>query len=249
MNFNIGQNHDNEYDLFKSTSEEVINLYGIPVKYLITEKVNQDIIYGEYNSIKVNSDDTYEFYAMPENTSEFDGDNSLFSRFGLASMNNITLFVSRTTMEIIHPELANKEGSATIENLPNGNLIIFDSNKIMEVTDFKLTGEFSGNNNVFTSNLNKNVYKLVLKDYSANHDDYSNTQGIQDEYNDFGNLEKIFGDPENDEELGNDTIIKDIIEKEATEVIPADEVIRPNTTRVKPIRDKEAESNPFGYLG
>jgi len=241
MNFNYStdNSHQGEYDLFRSTTEEMINLYGIHVKYLITEKINQDDIFGEHSHIKIDNENVYEFFAKPEETDNWGGESDLYSKFGLQNLDTMNIFVGRTDMEKIHPEIVERNGKATLENLPHGNILVFDSNKIMEVTDMKLTSDTFGNNNVFDSNLTKNVYKLTLKTYVANRDDYSEAQDISNsdevEYEDFGNLESIF----NAEEENHETQIK-----RAEERIIEDETIFPNEVRQKPI--KKRNNSPFG---
>jgi len=245
MNFNLGTGHDNEYKLFRDTTKELINLYGVYCKYIITEKINQDKIFGEHSHIKVDKDSVFEFFMLPSETDNWGGESDLFSKFGMQNLDTITMFVARDDMEEIHPEIVFREGKATIENLPNGNLVVFPNNKIMEVTSFKLTSEDFGNNNVFTSDLTKNVYKIVMKTYIANHDDYSKANEITHSENiegydeDFGKLASIFD---------TDEIDKEIVTR-AEEVIIEDEVIYPSTVRKKPVRNKVAEDNPFGSLG
>jgi hypothetical protein len=245
MNFNLGDStHDSEYNLFRTTSEELINLYGVPIKYLITEKINQDTIFGEHSHIKIDNETIHQLYAMPSATDMWEGDSNLFSKFGLQNLDTISIFVSRTDMETIHPEITNREGKATVNNLPNGNLVTFDNNKIMEVTNFELSSTEHGNNNVFTSDRDKNVYKLTLKTYFYNHDDTSKADEISEsakfEYEDFGNLDAIFSD---DEEQ------KEEVTTRAEAPILEDEVIYPAEERVKPVRRKVDENNPFGDFG
>ena len=246
MNFNYSTDdtHNNEYDLFRSTTAEMINLYGIQIKYLITEKIQQDTIFGEHHSIKINNENVFEFFAKPEETENWGGESDIFSKFGLQNLDTMNIFVGRTDMEKIHPEIVNREGKVTIEKLPHGNLVVFDSNKIMEVTDMKLTSDLFGNNNIFDSNLTKNVYKLTLKSYIANRDDYTDASDINNsdevEYDDFGNLESIFGGEEENYEN---------IEHSSQDKLLEDEVIYPSEVRKKPIRNKIDEENPFGDLG
>ena len=245
MNFNLGDDsYDGEYELFRSTSEELINLYGVPIKYLITEKINQDEIFGEHSHIKIDNETVHPLYAMPSATDYWEGDSQLFSKFGLQSLDTINIFIARSEMEKLHPELVNREGRATVGNLPNGNLVTFDNNKIMEVTGFELASTEVGNNNVFTSDRDKNVYKLTLKSYIHNHADTTKAAEISEsdkfEYEDFGNLEAIFAD---DEEKKED------VTKRAEEVILEDEVIYPSEPRVREVRIKKEESNPFGDFG
>jgi len=244
FNYSTDDSTNPEYELFRSTTEELINMYGIKIKYLITKKINPDHIFGEHSHIKIDNDSVHEFFAKPEETEQWGGDGDLYSKFGLQNLDTMNIFVSRTDMEKIHPEITLREGRVSIDNLPHGNLVVFDSNKIMEVTEMKLSSDTFGNNNIYDSNLSKNVYKLVLKSYIANRDDYTEAEDISNSdevpYEDFGNLDAIFNSEEENKEEQKHRSESQILE---------DEVIYPNTVRNKAIRNKEDASNPFGDLG
>ena len=251
FNVNIGQDplYDGEYELFRSTTEELINIFGIKLTYIITKKVNKDYIFGEYSHIKIDEDSTFEIYAKPLETDNWGGEGDLFSKFGLQNLNSLSFYISRTDMEKIHPELVNVEGSATVDNLPNGNLIMLPNKALMEVTNFELTSDELGNNNIYTSDRHKNVYKITVKQYIANHDDYSEAGDLMnpeatkntDMYDqDFGNLEAIFSDI--DEKIEE-------VSFRAEDKVLADETIYPSNVRKKPIRSKVDEENPFGSFG
>lgn len=244
LNFNDDAAHDNEYLLFRRTSEEVISLFGVKLIYIKTDKINQDEILGEHSSIKIDSENIFEIYGKPESTETWEGESTLFSKFGLQNLDSMKFFISRNDMELIHPELSDREGKATIDNLPLGNLVKLPNNKIMEVTDFSLESDTFGNNNVFTSDRNKNIYKLSLKTYIANHNDKINADGISDsenfDYQDFGNLESIFAEDAEQEEN---------VTHSAEDVLLEEEVVYPNSIREKPLRNKTDEENPFGSFG
>jgi hypothetical protein len=248
MSFNLNlydDSYDGEYELFRSTSEELINMYGVPIKYLITEKINQDHIFGEHSHIKIDNESVFNMFAMPSATDMWEGDSNIFSKFGLESLDVISIFISRTDFENIHPEITNREGKATVDNMPYGNLVVFNNNKIMEVTNVELASSEHGNNNVFTSDRDKNVYKLTLKSYLFNHDDTSKgteiTESDKFDYEeDFGNLSKIFDSEEEN---------KENVKHRAEEIVMEDETIYPSKVKKKPVRIKTEEANPFGYLG
>lgn len=247
MNFNLGDNqHNNEHLLHRETTRELINLYGINIKYIITKKINQDMIFGEHSHIKVDKDSTFEFFMLPSETDNWGGENDFFSKFGMQNLDTMTMFVSRKDMEEIHPEITEREGRATVDNLPNGNLIVFPNNRIMEVTRFELSSADFGNNNLFSYDVDKNVYKLVMKTYIANHDDYSeanditSSEAVEGYDEDFGRLAEIFNEEDEAEEF---------VEKHSNEVIIEDEVIYPSEPRKTPVRKKSDESNPFGDFG
>jgi len=237
MNFNQGNTNNNEYMLFRSQTEELINLYGVPVTYINVVKENQDKVFGEHSHIKTT--DTHELYMLPEDPQGWEGDGGLFSSFGLENLDSVTLFVSRNDMEKIHPALTdNESGELQVNDIPNGSLCVFESDRIMEVTSFKLHAE--GANNIYTSKLGKNVYKLVMTTYMPNGDNVSSVDDVQEDYESFGDLDKIFG-----------KIAEDKVEQEhiAEERIMEDEVVYPAPVRKKPIRAKVNEISTLGVFG
>jgi hypothetical protein len=143
-------------------------------------------------------------------------------------------------MNTIHPNIVDKVGKGW--DFIIGNLVIFPDNKIMEVTNFE--HEVQGNSNLFTYDNKKNVYSITLRSYVANRDDYSDASDITDsqsyDYEDFGNLDKIFN---TDEEK-----YKDVTKRSQDQVLE-DEVIYPQEIRNKPLRDKTKEAPQFGDFG
>jgi len=249
MNFNLSDDsHNNEYKLFRDTTEELINLYGIKITYIKTEKINQDEIFGEHTHIKSlsNLEGVYELYALPLSSDNWEGDSFLYSQYGLQNLDTMSLFISASDMEKLHPNIIERKGSIEVNNIPNGNLVLFNSSKVMEITGFELTTAEHANNNVFTSNREKNVYKLTLKSYIYNSDSIESLDKIKDsksnEYKSFGNLEAIFG-------VGSDEEKKKIeISEKATEVNRPHQDLFHDKSKI-PIVDKEAQKNPFGDLG
>jgi len=117
MNFNITQT--NEYNLNGSFTHELINLYGIPIKLLITEKQNyDDSVFGDFQSIKANREDIFDLYALPENSEEYDDIGVNFSEFGMLNVETIRLFVSRESIEGLSTRLTSEFDS---EGMYDGN--------------------------------------------------------------------------------------------------------------------------------
>lgn len=154
MNFNFTQSP--EYDLNTSLAEEMINLYGVPTKFLITDKINKDnTVFGDYSHMKSDSNKIFTIYMLPENSEDWDnGDYSLTS-FGMINSANVSLFVPKSAFDGI----ADIAGGSPI----TGNLVIFPNNKIMEITDTDFI--VPGVNNLFTYNDDKSIYKLTCKPY------------------------------------------------------------------------------------
>lgn len=180
-NYNI--NAAPEYDLNTDLIDECINLYGVPTKFLVVQKLNSDdIVFGDYSSIKTDNSKIFDVYMMPENSDSWDSGGYNFSEFSLINTDSTTVFVSKNSVQNII-ELEFKE--------LYGNLVVMPNNKIMEVTDVQF--EVPGVNNLFTYNNAKSVYKLTLKPYAAKLTDEINTADISvDENVDYSTLENYF---------------------------------------------------------
>lgn len=95
MNFNFTQAP--EYVLNTSLTYEMIQLYGIPIQFLVTEKINpDDLIYGDWSHLKSDSDKIYDMYALPENSEEWDTSEFGLNNFGLVNFDNISLFIMKS---------------------------------------------------------------------------------------------------------------------------------------------------------
>jgi len=214
-NFNINDNP--EYDLNASLIDETINLYGVPVKFLVTTKLNSDDnIFGDYSSIKTDNSKIFEIYAMPENAESWDSGGYNFSEFGMLNLDAVAVFVSKNTVENIM-ELDFKQ--------MYNNLVVMPNNKVMEVTDVQF--EVPGVNNLFTFKNAKSVYKLTLKPYALKLTDEINKQDISiEDGEDYSTLDNYFDelldrktavDTEMEINPSVDTIIKsdpiDIVQK------------------------------------
>lgn len=217
MNFNY--NNQPEYNLSSNMTDEVIKLYGVPVKFLVTEKVNKDDLFGDFSHLKTDSSKIFEIYGMPETSDSWDNISTNFSDFGLMNMESTNLFVHINSLEFLD---FTKKGFDSVL----GNLVITPSNRILEVVDFQF--EVPGLNNLFMYKNDKNVFKLSLKTYQHKIVNEVESTDITpvffpgvDEYNDYTTLDNYF-----DELIGNknkqdfDTNVKEtatVIEKSGTE--------------------------------
>lgn len=151
MNFNFQVQP--EYQLNTSLIEEVIRLYGVLVKFLVTQKINEDLtVFGDYSHMKSDNSKIYDMYMLPETSEEWDSGGFGMSQFGLMSLENITLFAAKSSFD--QPD--HDEMSEIV-----GNLIVLPNNRIMEITNVDVT--VPGVNNLFTYNNAKSVYKLTCK--------------------------------------------------------------------------------------
>lgn len=160
MNFNI--NNQPEYNLNTSLIEETINLYGVGIKFLLVQKINNDdLVFGDFSHIKTDSDKSFDMMALPETSESYDEQGLDFSQFGMLNIDTINLFISRKSIDLVFDDIDSGKGFEGIL----GNLIVLPNNRIIEITDFQY--EVPGINNMFTETARKSVYKLTCKTYDA----------------------------------------------------------------------------------
>ena len=59
MNFNTNSTPD--YSLNSGMIKEMISLYGVLTKFLVTEKINKDeTVFGDYSHMKTDEDEVYD---------------------------------------------------------------------------------------------------------------------------------------------------------------------------------------------
>ena len=159
MNFNLTQSPD--YRLQADMTHEMINLYGLNIKFLVVTKVNRDVtVFGDFSHVKIDNKKVFSVYAMVENTDEALNQNVAFTQFGYYTTASVNLFISRKSMERIFPKIYDSKGIGDVI----GNLIILPSGGIVEVTDCQF--EVPGVSNLYTNIDNKNVYRLTCITYN-----------------------------------------------------------------------------------
>ena len=159
MGFNFN-NYDNEYTLSDNLTAELIELYGLTVSYIKTEKVGKTKTLSEYQFLRADNESVYKINVYPENTAGYDNQNDLLSKFGMLMFDNINMFISRTKFETIFPD---KDFLRAV-----GDLIVMPSKQIFEIADVE--AQVPGLNNMFLYDNQKNVYSLKLKPYNYNQD-------------------------------------------------------------------------------
>lgn len=227
MNFNL--THSPEYSLYGSLSDELINLYGIQCRYCVTDRIEVDEVLGEHSRLGIDESKSFDIFLLPSETENFGGDIQL-GVFGLLNNETLTAFVSGSTMKKIHPNIVNDEGTNFDYIL--GDLVVFQSGRIMEVSGFSPYVEGSVNN-LFVYNDPKNIYRINLRTYIGNSiekNNYNNTNSL--ELESLENLEEIF---ELDKEVEEK---QEIIAKEKGKV-----------NRRKPVVSKNTHNSVFGELG
>lgn len=122
----ISQTVRSEQDLYENIIIESIKIYGQNVQYMPRTLVNEDKIFGE--DVVSRFDDAYTIEMYLENIDGFDGDQDLFTKFGVEIRDRATLHVSRKVWNRI-------VGSNVTYNRPNeGDLIYLPlSDQIFEI--------------------------------------------------------------------------------------------------------------------
>ena len=199
MNFNITRSK--EYELIGRLTSEYIRLFGLRCRYYVTDKLGSNKILGENSRISYDPKKSYEIYIAPSNTENWDG-GSVFSSFGFQNQETLVGFISVDDIKKIHPKIFKKEGRDFDSIL--GDIVIFDSGKIMEVTSFSPYSEGSMNN-LYAYSDDKNVYKITLRTHIDQNDDITELKSLADEDIEIKedlvkveNLEEIFGLQEED---------------------------------------------------
>ena len=122
----ISQTVRSEQDLYENIIIESIKIYGQNVQYMPRTLVSEDKIFGE--DVVSRFDDAYTIEMYLENIDGFDGDQDLFTKFGVEIRDRATLHVSRKVWNRI-------VGSNVTYNRPNeGDLIYLPlSDQIFEI--------------------------------------------------------------------------------------------------------------------
>lgn len=225
MNFNLSKSP--EYNLYGQASEELINLYGIRCYYGVSERIHVDDILGEHLRLSLNDNNLHEIYILPQETENFSGDIQL-SVFGIQNNESLTAFISNSTMRKIHPNIVNHKG--TNFDFILGDLVIFESGRIMEVSGFTPFVEGSVNN-LFVYNDNKNIYKITLKTYIGNTIERSELDSPEP-LEKIDNLEEIF-ELDKDKKSNIDDLAK----------------TKGKIHKKKPLVSQGTHNNVFGELG
>lgn len=159
MGYNFN-NRTNEYTLSGNLTSELIDLYGLEVSYIKTQKVNSIRTLSEYQYLRADNDSVFKVSVYPENTGGYDNQNDLLSKFGMMMFDNISMYISKKTFSTVFEDLEFQKGV--------GDLIVMPSKQIFEIADVE--SQVPGINNMFLYSNQKNVYLLKLKPYNFNQD-------------------------------------------------------------------------------
>ncbi|MDB4350332.1 hypothetical protein OAA38_00835 [bacterium] len=173
----ISQTVRSEQDLYENIIIESIKIYGQNVQYMPRTLVSEDKIFGE--DVVSRFDDAYTIEMYLENIDGFDGDQDLFSKFGVEIRDRATLHVSRKVWNRI-------VGSNVTYDRPNeGDLIYLPLSdqifEIMRVVDDQPFYQLS----------NLPTYRMEIELFEYNDEDFDTGVNAIDEVEALGNRIKL----------------------------------------------------------
>lgn len=247
---NLNFTHKAEYNLHNNLIDDMIKMYGVGCKLIVTLKQNIDFtVFGDWSNIKTNGTNIFDIMVYPVDQSDIDRPDYQFSEFGLNYIYNNEVFVSSKSLATL---------GINLEALYSA-LLVFPSNQVMEVTDvdFKVPGV----NNLWAFSDLKSVIKLTLNTYQFKlHDNIEDKDLVNTMENTGSDPEELSEDIETDNE--NYKVLDNYFESllKTKEVQDSDAEVLDCTTQVnqdskivdtdkaeqKPIVDTK-EKDPFGW--
>jgi len=165
----ISQTVRSEQDLYEAIVIESIKVYGQDVEYIPRELVNEDRIFGEDGVSRF--DDAYSIEMYMENFDGFEGDQELFSKFGVEIRDRATLHVSRRVWDRIvgWNESFNRPREGDLIYLPLSTQLF----EIMRVVDDKPFYQIS---NLPTYRLEIELFEYSDEDFDTGVEEIDNTE-------------------------------------------------------------------------
>jgi len=170
--------NNNEFELYRAASNELVEIHGVDFKYITKEHVNQDFIFGEDNNKSFNS---FKYVTMLiENYESFEGVDDMFSKFGFQVDNKLTLLVERNKfLEIVGKE-------------PEIDDLVYHehSTKIFQIKHLPKHDGF------YQMQGGKVMFRLICEIFTPSHETFNTNI---DEVDILNTLEKSDNDKENDQ--------------------------------------------------
>jgi len=166
MAFNLNLSRKPEVELNSNLIKEMIEMYGIPAKFLYVDKINKDEVFLDFshfevNEEKINNNYSKEIYIYPENPEDWEGD-KIYNSFGFYNQYTQHVFISTDTILKLFPDFNTDNGRSKLIN----NLIIVPSGTILEITNAEVYEP--GINNLWGFGDKISTFKLSLKIYDQN---------------------------------------------------------------------------------
>lgn len=174
---NLNYSHEPEYSLYNSLTNELISIYGVLAKYIVTEKVSvSENTFGEWTSLKAENDDVFEVYLLPDTQETYQGQNIMFDQFGLGNFSTMDFFISEGDLHTIFPKWEESVGFNDMVS----DLLLMPSGKVLEITHVEPLVE--GVNNLFAYDDPKNTIKITTRNYTFRKNDEVDIESITNDY-------------------------------------------------------------------
>lgn len=167
-------NKKQDYILQGAVTSELIDMYGLSVRYFSTELINEDNILNEFQHLKLDNLNAFDINVYPEDLEGFKDNDDILSKFGFTSTSSTNFFISSKTISKIF------DSQNDITQMIGGVLKV-PSGKLLEITNIDV--EVPGINNLFLYNNQKNVFLLKTKPYAYNIDDIDTDTKLEMEFN------------------------------------------------------------------
>ncbi len=184
-----GENSQNEFDTINDATHEMIQMLGIPIKYLPRTAVDEDTLFGEDGLSSY--DEVIECRMYLEDHTVFGGSGDIFSRFGLEVDDTIKLKIQQNhIIELLNGDLPEV-----------GDLIQFSFNKdLFEITYVEDEEIFyiSGQQTTFTLSAKRFEYSGETLDTGDDDIDILNDETTSTEDDTFSDYTEVLDFNEND---------------------------------------------------
>lgn len=203
----------NEQSVMADIIDESIQNHGIDVKYLHRTK-DSDPLFAEDPSSSFNNAMVIEMYV--EDVQNFNGDNDLFSKFGLQMDDQATLIVSKRRFKeqvLLQPDQVQSDFGYKPRE---GDLVYVPfSDSVWEIKQVKNDSEY------FQQGQNL-VYRLAVSAFEYSHEEFNTGDSSVDDINDYSKmLEDVIGSVINeDHDMIN--IVKEKDDIMASDITKAD---------------------------
>lgn len=165
-NFNLIGN-EKERDTFAVQQNEVVQLYGIPCKYLPKGLVNLDKIFGEDNLMEFN--EAKDLTLLPEDPTSFGGQGDFFAKLGMEIIDTMVVFSEQSKFRTI---VGRAPQSGDIVYIP-----VFTSWFKIKFDDDEGASSDSGD---FYKNGGLSTYRMDLVKWSYSHETISDDiEGVE----------------------------------------------------------------------
>lgn len=181
----------NEQSVIADIIDESIQNHGIDVKYLHRTK-DSDPLFAEDPSSSFNTAMVIEMYV--EDVQNFNGDNDLFSKFGLQMDDQATLIVSKRRFKeqvLLQPDQVQSDFGYKPRE---GDLVYVPfSDSVWEIKQVKNDSEY------FQQGQNL-VYRLAVSAFEYSHEEFNTGDSSVDDINDYSKmLEDVIGSVVNED--------------------------------------------------